>query len=285
MEELQSPIGLIAGNGSYPIECARHAKSRGLDVVAVAHIGETSKELESFTTHCCWVKVGELGKIIDTFVSRGVRQVAFAGGITRVKLFGGVKLDARALGLIARVGSVKDDAILRGVASELERSGLTVISASALLQGATLGVGCLTKRRLRESERQDALIGWEAAKIVGSIDIGQTVVVNQGVVVAVEAVEGTDAAIRRAGTLSGKGATVVKRCKPGQDVRIDLPTIGRGTIESMVAAGASALVLEAHRSVVLEPDIVAGLANKADICIELIVSAESLGVASEFPGK
>lgn len=281
MVELRSPIGLIAGNGSYPIECARHAKSRGLDVVAVAHIGETSKELESLASYCCWVKVGELGKIIDTFVSRGVRQVAFAGGITRIKLFGGVKLDARALAVIARVGSVKDDAILRGVASELERCGLAVISASALLQGATLGVGCLTKRGLRESEKQDARIGWEAARVIGSVDIGQTVIVNQGVVVAVEAVEGTDAAIRRAGTLSGKGATVVKRCKPDQDVRIDLPTIGRGTIESMVAAGAAALVLEAHRSVVLEPDVVAGLANKADICIELIDSLDRLAASAE----
>lgn len=276
LTELHSPIGLVAGNGTFPIQIARQAKEKNLDVVAVAHIGETPGELEKLVAQCTWIKVGELGKLIETFISAGVREVVFAGGISRVRLFGGVKLDLRAIALISRIGSVKDDAILRGVAAELERSGLRVVSTSAILASTVLGPGYLTNRRLTEAEAEDARIGWQAARAVGAVDIGQTVVVNQGVVVAVEAVEGTDAAIRRAGELSGKGGVVIKLCKEQQDVRIDLPTIGIKTIESMLTAGATALVLEANRSVVLEPESVAKAANKAGISILLAESESKL---------
>lgn len=274
--ELQSPLGLIAGNGSFPIEFARQAKKRGLEVIAVAHSGETDPQLEKLVSRCVWVKVGELGKLLDTFTSSAVRQVAFAGGISRVNLFGGVKLDLRAVAMISRIGSVKDDAILRGVAGELEKLGIAIVSAGVLLDQITLSAGCLTRRQLSLAEAGEARIGWQACRAIGGIDIGQTIVVSQGVVVAVEAVEGTDAAIRRGGELAGKGCVVVKLCKPGQDTRIDLPTIGVKTIETMALTGATALVLEAKKSVVLDPDAVAREANKFDIVIELASTIDDL---------
>lgn len=274
--ELQSPIGLIAGNGTFPIEFARQAQKRGLEVVAVAHTGETNPELARLVSRCVWVKVGELGKVLDTLSAAAVKQVAFAGGISRVNLFGGVKLDLRGVALISRIGSVKDDAILRAVAGELEKLGMQVISAGVLLDQITLSAGCLTRRQLSSAEADEARIGWHACRAIGGIDVGQTVVVAQGVVVAVEAVEGTDAAIRRGGELAGKGCVVVKLCKPGQDARIDLPTIGVQTIETMSKAGATAIVLEAKKSVVLDPDAVAREANKAGIVVQLAAAIDDL---------
>jgi DUF1009 family protein len=247
-------------------------------VIAVAHSGETDPALEKLVQRCVWIKVGELGKLLDTFAAEKVRQVAFAGGISRVRLFGGVKFDLRALALISKIGSVKDDAILRGVAGELEKLGIAVIPAGLLLERLSIEKGCLTRRRFTASETSDAKIGWEAARAVGGIDVGQTVVVAQGIVVAVEAVEGTDAAIRRGGMLSGPGAVVVKLCKPEQDTRIDLPTVGVATIESMKAVGASALVLEAKKSIVLDPEKVVRAANEANIAIELAASLDDLAL-------
>jgi len=265
--ELSSPLGLIAGNGIFPLEFARSARARGLEVVAVAHRGETSPELEGLVSSCTWVRVGQLGKVISVLRRSGVRQAAFAGGITRVRLFDGVKLDLRGLALVARVRSIRDDVILRGIAGELEQSGIAVFSASVLLERSVPSAGLLTRRALTAEERRSALIGWEAARLTGSLDIGQAVVVKDGVVVAIEAVEGTDRAIRRAGELAGSGCVVVKVCKPQQDLRLDLPTIGCGTIESMRTAGASALVVEAGRTLLLEPDETVRAADGAKISI------------------
>ncbi|MBN8550543.1 MAG: LpxI family protein [Deltaproteobacteria bacterium] len=145
-----------------------------------------------------------------------------------------------------------------------------------MLDQVTLAAGCLTRRALTAAEAADARIGWQACRAIGAIDVGQTIVVSQGLVVAVEAVEGTDAAIRRAGELAGKGSVVIKLCKPGQDTRIDLPTVGVKTIETMAASGASALVLEAKKSIILDPDAVAREANQLGIAIELAAGIEDL---------
>ena len=274
--ELSSPLGLIAGNGIFPLEFARSARARGLEVVAVAHRGETSPELEGLVSSCTWVRVGQLGKVISVLRRAGVRQAAFAGGITRVRLFGGVKLDLRGLALVARVRSIRDDVILRGIAGELEQSGIAVFSASVLLERSVPAGGLLTRRALTAEERRSALIGWEAARLTGSLDIGQAVIVKDGVVVAIEAVEGTDRAIRRAGELAGAGCVVVKVCKPQQDLRLDLPTIGCGTIESMRTAGASALVVEAGRTLLLEPDETVRAADGAKISIFAAADEDAL---------
>jgi UDP-2,3-diacylglucosamine hydrolase len=282
---LHSPIGLVAGNGSFPLEFLKNAKARGLDVVVVAHVGETDRQVEGLAWHCAWIRVGQVGKLLRTFKRKGVRQAAFVGGIRRARLFGSFRPDLRALSIIARLGSVKDDKLLRAVAAEIEKDGIEVFSASVLLERSVPCVGTLTRRALSEAERSGAAVGWEASKGVGALDIGQTVVVCQGVVVAVEAVEGTDAAIARGGDLAGrrsgrpeKGSlVVVKLAKPQQDLRLDLPAVGVGTISAMKIAGASALVLEAGKAVILNPQEVIEAADMEGIAIEAVNSREDLG--------
>ncbi len=265
--DLRSPVGLIAGNGDFPRQVARRAKEIGLSVVAVAHRGETDPAIEGEVDECRWLRVGQLGSVISFLRKQGVRQAAFAGGISRVKLFGGVRLDWRGAALVARLRSVRDDVLLRGVAAELEREGIAVFGAEVLLGHALPPLGPMTARDLTAEERRDAAIGWEAAKAVGSLDIGQTVVVAGGLVVAVEAVEGTDRAIERAHGLAGAGLVVVKVSKPQQDARLDLPTIGVHTIEVLSRCGATALVVEAEKTIVLDPDGVARAANRHGIAV------------------
>lgn len=276
VNQLQSPIGLVAGNGTFPLEFVKKAKDHNLDVVVLAHHGETDPAIEQLVDKCEWIKVGQLGKIIKALKHYRVKQVAFAGGIVRTKLFGGVKLDLKALAVLAKVRSVKDDAILRAVVRELELGGVSVFSASLLLTESIVKEGCLTKRKLTEEEISDAVIGWEAAKTMGQLDIGQTVIVAQGLIVAVEAVEGTDAAIRRAGQLVNGGGVVVKVLKPQQDQRIDLPTIGPNTINILKEAKIDALVVEADKTIILQPTEVIALSNDAGIAIRAIRNLDDL---------
>lgn len=276
MSGLRSPIGLVAGNGRFPIEFARSAQKQGLKVVALAHYGETDPDLENHVDECLWIKVGQLGSIIRTFKNRGVNQASFVGGIRKIKLFGGVRFDLKGIALLSRLRTAQDDVVLRGVAEELERSGIEIFSPSLLLAESVPIAGVLTARTLTPAECEDARLGWGAARALGRLDIGQTVVVNQRVVVAVEAVEGTDSAIARAGELSGRGGVVVKLAKPQQDLRLDLPAVGAGTIRSMAKAGATALVLEEERALMLDPPGIVAEANSSDIAIVVVRDIEDL---------
>jgi DUF1009 family protein len=272
-----SPVGIVAGNGQLPILVARELQKLGLEVFVVAHEGEADPELAKYASSISWVKVGELGKIIGLLKNR-VKQVIFAGGIKRPKLFGGkLRLDMHALALIARLRTTRDDALLRGVAEELEAAGLEVRSASEIVRTVSTRAGLLTVRKLSQDELNDARIGWTAAKALGAVDVGQTVVSLDGTILAVEAIEGTDSAIVRAGELAGgKGGVVIKVCKPSQDSRLDLPTIGPRTIDVMRKAGMTALVLEAKMSVLLEEDEVISRANRAQISILMPASIDEL---------
>lgn len=275
--DLRSPIGLIAGNGVFPREVARRARAAGLSVVAVAHHGETDPGLAAEVDECSWVRVGQLGKIIRQFRRAGVRHVTLAGGISRVRLFGGVRLDWRGAALVARLRSTRDDVILRGIAAELEREGMEVFGAALLLDKSLAAAGVMTRRRLPPERVADARLGWEAAKAIGALDIGQTVVVADGLVVAVEAVEGTDRAIARAHEIAGRNLIVVKVCKPHQDERLDLPTIGQQTIARCAEAGVVAIVVEAGRTIILEPDEVVRRADAAGIALVAVAGPDDLG--------
>jgi len=273
---LQSPVGLIAGNGTFPIEFTENARKSGLSVVAIAHRGETDPALEKLVDSCTWIKVGQLGKIIKVLKKSGVKQAAFAGGIRRTRLFGGVKLDLRALSLIARLKSVKDDVLLRGIAEELEISGVEVFSPGLLLKDSLAGSGLLTKNMLSRQQIEDAVVGWEAAKAMGAMDIGQTVLTADGIIIAVEAVEGTDEAIKRGGKLAEGKAVVVKVCKPQQDLRLDLPTIGLETIRILKESKIKAIVIETAKTIILQPDEVVRLAESHGIAIFAASSIEDL---------
>ncbi len=259
-------IGLIAGNGTFPIEFAKAAKQKNLEVVAVAHEGETTPDLASWVDAIFWIKVGQLGKIIKIFKEQGVHDVLMAGGIRKTRLFN-ARPDLRGAAFLARMIHKKDDFLLRGVAEELESEGIVVRESTLYLDNVLAPAGALTKRKPSKVEWKDIAFGWHMAKEVGRLDIGQTVVVKNQAILAVEAIEGTDEAVRRGGRLCGKGAVVVKVCKPDQDLRFDLPAAGIETIKTMKEVRASCLAVETGKTIILDREAVVKEANKAGIAI------------------
>jgi DUF1009 family protein len=260
-------IGLIAGNGRFPIIFADNAKRLGYTVSAVAHIGETAPELEQHVERIHWIKIGQFNKLIHALKEDGVQQAVMLGGVKKTHVFTTVRPDFRALALASRLRAWKDDAILREIAAELEREGIQIRESTFGLTGILVEEGTLTKRSPTKKEWEDIEFGWDMAHEIGRLDIGQCVVIKDRVVVAVEAVEGTDETIRRAGALGREGVVVVKRSKPQQDLRFDLPAVGPRTIETMEAVHASVLALEAGRTVLLDRDETVRRAEGAGIAI------------------
>lgn len=260
-----SKIGVIAGNGRFPLLFANEAKSLGHEVFAICHENETEKDLENLVDAFSWIKVGQLGTLINFFKANNVQYVVLAGGISRVKHFGDVKLDARGSALILKLRSTKDDVIMRGIAAELEKEGMPVIPCTIFMKHALCPLGPLTKALPTQDEEEDIKVGISAIEAMSSQDIGQMVVVREGVVVAVEAVEGTSAALERGAKLKGK--VVVKFAKPTQDMRFDVPTIGTNTIKLATELGIKVLALEAGRSIILDKDECLQMANKSGLSI------------------
>jgi DUF1009 family protein len=260
-------LGLIAGNGRFPIIFAQNARKLGYAVSAVAHIGETVPELEQYVERIHWIKIGQFNKLIKALKNDGVRQAVMLGGIKKTHVFTSVMPDLRALALASRLTRWKDDAILREIAAELESEGITIRESTFGLEGVLVETGSLTSRHPNKKEWEDIRYGWEVSLEVGRLDIGQCVVVKDRIVVAVEAVEGTDETIRRGGALAKEGAVVVKRSKPQQDLRFDLPAVGPATIETMRSVKASILAVEAGRSVLLDREETIRLAEEAGIAI------------------
>lgn len=264
-------IGLIAGNGRFPILFAQKAIEQGLSVVAVAHRGETLPELEEVVTasggQVTWVHVGQLGRLIKVFKSAGVEQVVMAGGIKKTRLFTNIRPDLRSLKLFRQIGQNKDDLLLRAVAQELESEGLMVRESTLFLSSILASKGPMTRRVPNDEEWEDIKFGWEIAKEIGRLDIGQCIVVKRRVVLAVEAIEGTDETIRRGGRLCQSGAVVIKVSKPHQDLRFDVPAVGPSTIEAMKEVRAHTLALEAGKTLLLDKDVVLELADRLKISI------------------
>ena len=260
-------IGLIAGSGPFPLTFINEARRSGCDVVAACHVGESLEVVAQTAKEHCWVKVGELGKIIKFFKKQGVSHVAMAGAIDRVRLFENVSLDVRGASMIFRVRSMKDDLLMRGIAEELAKDQMTVVPCTLFLSDQLAPNGVLTKRKPSKEELEDIEIGRSALKAMSNEHIGQTVVVCQGVVVAVEAVEGTDRCIARGGELGSKGCVVVKCAKVNQDMRFDVPTIGIATIESLEKSKATVLAVEAERTLILDKEDVVSKANSLGISI------------------
>lgn len=274
--ELTSPIGIVAGNGRFPLEIAENARARGLSVIAVAIKDEADPRIEELSERCTWVRLGQLGKLVKSLAKAGVRQVAFAGGVKRVNFVTGFSMDWRAIKMLSKLKSFNDDSILRGIISEIEGSGMQVIAASLLLDKSVPKPGIITRRLLTQSESDDARIGWEAARAIGNLDIGQSVIVRNKTVIAVEAVEGTDATIMRVGDVRGDGGVLVKLAKSIQDLRIDLPAVGVKTIELMHQNRLTALIIEAGKSIMLEPQEVLQKAQSCDIAIYAAEKIEDL---------
>ena len=247
-------IGLIAGNGAFPALFARAARRAGARVVAVGMIGETLPLLAPLVDQLSWVRVGQLGRMIRLLRRAGVVEAAMAGGVQKARLFSGARPDWRGLRVLTRAWVRRDDGMLRAIAAEFERDGIRIVDSTRYMPDALSPAGVLTRRAPSPQQWQDLRYGWQVARQFGQMDIGQTVVVRSGAVVALEAIEGTDACIRRGGSLTGgQGAVVVKLAKPNQDMRFDVPVVGLGTLDSLAAAGARVLGLEAQRTLLLAP--------------------------------
>jgi hypothetical protein len=264
-------LGLIAGNGKFPVIFAREAKVAGYALVAVAHRGETLEEIGDVVDDVTWIYVGQLGKIIRTFHRAGVTEAVMAGGVRKVKLFGNFRPDFRGARFLARVKGRDDDALLRGVADELADEGIKIVDSTFCLSQIIPGAGVLTKRIPSAAHWEDIRYGFRIAKEIGRLGIGQTVVVKNRVVVAVEAVEGTDDTIQRGGRLAKSGYVVVKVSKPEQDLRFDVPAVGIETIKNIHDTGGAVLAVEAGKTIFLEKQM---LLQEAEACGVSVVAIE-----------
>lgn len=265
--EFVKKLGLIAGNGKFPLLFATEARREGYRVVATAHRGETDEAIERAVDEITWVYVGQLGKIIATFQRAGVTQAVMAGGIRKVKLFGNFRPDLRGARFLAKLKTREDDALLRGIAQELASDGIEILPSTLCLPQMIAAAGVLGRRAPRPQEWSDIELGFRTAKEIGRLGIGQTVVVKQQMVVAVEAVEGTDAAIERGGRLAKQGCIVVKVSKPQQDLRFDVPAVGVDTVHRLREVSGAVLAVEAGKTILLEKEELLRQADAAGIAV------------------
>ena len=260
-------IGIIAGNGQFPLIFARKAKARGFDLYAVAYINEADPLLEQYVDGLKWLHLGQIKRLLNFFKTHGVSEAVMVGGVSKTRMFTDVKPDTKIISLLARMRHTHDDRLLRAFAQLLEDEGVRVKPSTFLLPELLAAEGCWTRRKPSRSEQADIDLGWQLAKEIGRLDIGQCIVVAGGTVMAVEAIEGTDATIRRGGPLGDGMAVVVKVCKPNQDFRFDVPAIGVETIETMAEAGARVLAVEAGKAVVFDREAMIALADRHRISI------------------
>lgn len=260
-------IGLLAGNGNFPMMFAREARARGCRVAAVAHRGETDAALEEEVDSIVWVRVGQLGKVIRSFHRAGVDCAVMAGGINKVRSLTSLRPDLRGLLFVSRVAGLGDDAILRALAAELEGDNIHVVPSTLFLERLLARAGRMAGPSPSRQTLDDIKLGCRVLSALGALDVGQTVVVERGVVLAIEAIEGTDETLRRAARLGRGGSVLVKAAKQSQDLRFDLPAVGPATIETMATARADVLAIEAGRTLVLDADRSFELADRYGISI------------------
>jgi DUF1009 family protein len=260
-------IGLIAGGGRFPLLFAESARRAGHRVVAVAHRSETDPALERLVDALTWVKLGQIGHVLEGLKAGGAAQTVMLGSITKRRFFADAMLDATGVRLLARVAVRSDDNLLRTFADFLAAEGMPIVDPTPFLQDRLAREGVLGRHAPTAEEEADARYGLELARGIGRLDLGQTVVVKDRVGVAVEALEGTDACIRRGGELAKEGFTVVKAVKPGQDRRFDLPAVGPDTVETLRAARGRVLAMEAGATLVMDLDRMVEAADKAKIVL------------------
>ena len=270
------PIGLIAGGGQFPLLFTEAAQEQGRKVIAICHHNETDPELAERADGCCWVKLGQLGKIIKFFHAQGVEETVFCGTITKTRIFKDILPDLKGLTLWNKIDTRLDDAILRAIAGTLEEENITVLASTCYLKHLLFPQGILSKKKPTKDQLEDIHFGWKIAREIGRLDIGQCVVVRERSVLAVEAIEGTDAAIKRGGQLAGSGAVVVKLKKPGQDFRFDLPATGTQTIQTLASVKGAVLAVEAGQSLLFDREQMVKAADRSGIVV-IGLSADSSG--------
>lgn len=277
-------LGLIAGRGVYPLLLAKSARQQGVRrLVTVAFRGETERAIERLADDVHWLNVGQLTALLDVFRENGVRQAVMAGQITPTRLFR-VRPDRRALALLSRLRTRNAETIFGAVGDELKTAGVELLPASRFMESAMPLPGPLSRRQPTPEEQQDILLGCRVAKATSRLDIGQTVVVKQGTILAVEAFEGTDETLRRAGRLGGHNATVVKVAKQGHDMRFDIPVVGLQTMKALRKIRAAVLAVEARRTILLERDKMIAAADRIGLAV-LAVDVEDSNSKCQAPNS
>jgi UDP-2,3-diacylglucosamine hydrolase len=264
-------IGIIAGNGTFPFLALQGARNIGHDVTVVAVKEEAFPELEGAARDAGadlhWVSLGHLGKCIKVLKAAGVSQAVMAGQVKHARIFSGIIPDLTLLSALTKLRARNTDALISAVADVLRGEGIELLDSTAFLAPLLARAGTLTRRTLTPEEVDDLTFGYRMADAVAGLDIGQTLVVKNGAVVAVEAMEGTDEVIRRAGQIAGPGTRVVKVAKPDQDMRFDVPVVGVATIEAMRAVGATALSVDAERTLIVDGARFVAAADAAGVAV------------------
>lgn len=260
-------FGLIAGNGRFPFLVLEGARRAGCEVAVAAIREETDPEIEKVAERVTWVGIGQLGRMIRFFKREGVEKAIMAGQVKHVQIFSGALPDVRMLKMLLSLPRRNTDALIGGVAAELAREGIELIDSTYFLKDQLPAEGVLTKRSPSSAERADIEYGLEVAREIARLDLGQTIVVRARACVAVEAMEGTDETVRRAGRLARGRLTVVKVAKPNQDMRFDVPVVGLPTIETMVEAGATCLCLTAGKTLIFDREEMLRLAERHRIAV------------------
>lgn len=267
------PLGLIAGNGRFPLLAAAGARRAGRRVVALAIREEAAPELEAEVDEIHWLSLGQLGKAIELMHRAGVSEAIMAGQVKHRQIFSGIVPDLKLMGLLARLALKNTDSLIGAVADALAREGITLLPSTAFLADELAQPGAMTRRRPTREESRDVEYGERVARVLAGMDLGQTAVVKDRAAVALEAMEGTDEVIRRAGRIAGPGTTVVKVSKPRQDMRFDVPVAGPGTLEAMREAGARVLALDAGRTLLIDRREFLARADDAGIAVLGLVPA------------
>ena len=265
-------IGLIAAGGRFPFLIAGKAAERGDEVFVAALRGSASEEFETPVKLFQWVSITQVGRIIDFFRECGVKEVIFAGAVNKAEMYSPTKFlrhppDMRSIALWRRLPDKKDLTILRAVADEFAGEGIEIISCLKYLKDSLVPVGALTKRAPDEREQRDIEFGWRIARAMAGMDVGQSVVVKDKAVIAVEAMEGTDETIRRGGEIAHGGAVLIKFSRPGQDPRFDIPAAGPDTVRACAKSGVGVISLEAGRTLLFDKDEMIELADKGKIAV------------------
>lgn len=261
-------LGIIAGNGRFPILAAREARREGYRLVVCALEKEADPSLEKMADACMWTKVGELKKLVKFFQSEGVHEAIMAGKVEKVRLFQeNVRPDLEMMKVLMKTRDFKDDSLLSGIATYLHDHGIDLMDSTFFMQHALPRAGVLGKKKPKPEILEDLEFGFQMARQIAALDIGQTVVVKKKAVLAVEAIEGTDRAILRGGELGGKNVTVVKVAKPNQDMRFDVPAVGMRTLQALITVEAEAFGFEAGKTLFLDQDEFIEKADKKGIVI------------------
>ena len=259
--------GLIAGNGAFPFLVVEGAKRQGASLVVAAIKEETDKSIETVAEKVVWVGIGQLGKLISFFKNEDVEKVIMAGQVKHVQIFSGAFPDWRMAKMLYNLPKRNTDSLIGGIADELAKDNIELIDSTYFIKDRLAQTGVLSKRQPDETERGNIEYGLNIANEIARLDLGQTIVIRAKACVAIEAMEGTDAVIRRAGELAKGKLTVVKVAKPNQDMRFDVPVVGTPTIETMIKSGATCLCLTAGKTLIFDKEEMLALANRNKIAV------------------